>query len=361
MSQGWVHHQVGDFRLDVAWRVEPGEVLVLYGPSGAGKTMTLRAVAGLIRPQHGWVEVGGRVVFDSQASAGAGWVPPHRRNVGYVPQHYGLFPHLSVAQNVGYSIPSGSGAQGRVEVEALLRGFRMEDLAGRYPRQLSGGEQQRVALARALATRPQLLLLDEPLAALDVALRREVRRELRHTLEQWGIPTLLVTHDREDVLALGHRMLVLDGGRMVAEGEPTAMLRQPGVATVARLVGVENLFHGRVLSRSPDEGITLCQVGPRSLVLPWLDVAEGEAIQLGLRAADVLLATTEPQGVSAQNVLPGTVQAVRREDGEVYVDVDCGVTFTASVTPRAVATLGLQEGAAVWVVVKATAFFLLHS
>ena len=170
---GWVHCRVGSFDLQAEWEVAPGEVLVLFGPSGAGKTTVLRAIAGLLRPLQGRVEVGGRVVYDGEADV---WVPAHRRRVAYVTQQYHLFPHLRVDANIAYGLARRDSNESRSLVKDLIKSLQLDGLEQRYPWELSGGQQQRVALARALAIRPAMLLLDEPFAALDIELRRSVRR-----------------------------------------------------------------------------------------------------------------------------------------------------------------------------------------
>ena len=356
MSQGWLQANVGRFHLDVSWHVPPGEILVLYGPSGSGKTLTLRAIAGLLRPHAGHVEVGGAVVYDAAEER---WVSPHRRGVGYVPQHYGLFPHLSVEENIAYGLGRRSHPEARAQTNRLLETFRLTNLAHHRPHQLSGGEQQRVALARALAPAPKLLLLDEPFSALDPELRRTLWAELRVLPGSWDIPVILVTHDREEALALGHRAQVLEAGRAVLEGEPLQLLGQPPSATVARLVGVENLYQGQVRTRSALNGTMLCQIENTLLEVPLAEVAEGAPVTIGVRARDVLLATQRPKGLLARNVLPGNVLSLETRSPGVEVVVQCGITVRSLVTQEAVRELGLEPGKRVWAVLKASSCFLV--
>jgi molybdate transport system ATP-binding protein len=213
-TSGWFRHRLGDFKLDVRWSVGEGEVMVLFGPSGSGKTQTLRAIAGLLRPAEGLIDIGGQLVFSTEGDI---WVPPHQRNVGYVPQHYALFPHLTAAQNVAYAI-AGERRERSERVASLLDAFQLVGLAARRPGELSSGQQQRVALARALASEPRLLLLDEPFAALDEDLRSDTRGYLKTTLDTLRIPTILVTHDREDAVSLGNKLIALENGHVVFEG-----------------------------------------------------------------------------------------------------------------------------------------------
>jgi molybdate transport system ATP-binding protein len=357
VSQGWFQASLGDFRLEVAWRVEPGEVLVLFGPSGAGKTQTLRAIAGLLRPHAGRMEVDSQTVYDSQESI---WAPPHQRRVGYVPQEYRLFPHLTVSQNIAFGLKPRAQAGSSPELRRLLDAFDLSPLAGQRPHQLSGGQRQRVALARALATSPRLLLLDEPFSALDAELRRTLRTELRRRLASWNIPVVLVTHDREEALAFGHRVLVMELGSIVAEGVPLQVLGQPPTSLVARLVGVENLYQALVTAISPQNGTMLCRVGEVDLEASLADVRVGERLGLGLRSRDVILAIQRPQGLSARNILEGRVAAMEARSPGLQVEVDChGLLVRSLVTQEAAQELGLSPGNTVWVIVKASSFFLV--
>jgi molybdate transport system ATP-binding protein len=204
------------FRVDLAFRTEAA-VLALYGPSGAGKSLTLQALAGLLRPQRGRLQVGDQVLFDAAQGIN---LPPEKRQIGYLFQHYALFPHLTVAQNIGFGLrrwgqrlPTAAARR----VEELIDAFGLQGLAGSRPSSLSGGQQQRVALARALALQPRLLLLDEPFAALNPMLRQALRAELAGVLARWRVPTVFISHDLEDVLALADAALVLEGGRIARE------------------------------------------------------------------------------------------------------------------------------------------------
>ena len=232
---------------------------MLFGPSGAGKSTTLRSIAGLLRPQQGQIQLPGRLVYDSASGV---WVPPHLRRVGYLTQEHNLFPHLKVAANIAFGLQERGSPAGKERVSELSGLFQLGGLEDRYPWELSGGEQQRVALARALASRPAMLLLDEPFASLDAELRRTLRRELRAMLAQSPVPVMLVTHDREEALALGDSVQVIDEGRALVTGDPLEVLGQPGQGRVARLVGVENLFDLTVQERNSRDGTMTC-VGER--------------------------------------------------------------------------------------------------
>jgi molybdate transport system ATP-binding protein len=236
------------FDLDVEWRAGDG-VAVLFGPSGAGKTVTLQCLAGLMRPDAGRVVVDGRVLFDADAGVS---VPPQQRRVGYVFQGYALFPHLTVAGNVGFGLRHRPRAARQRRTEEVLTRLGIADLADRYPGALSGGQRQRVALGRALAPDPALLLLDEPLSALDLPLRRALRDELRTILAAWGTAAVVVTHDFTEAYRLGDRVVVYEDGRVILEAPRAELLWQPASRAVARVMGLSNVLQGTVLKASPD-------------------------------------------------------------------------------------------------------------
>ena len=360
-AAGWVHCRVGSFDLQTDWEVAPGQVLVLFGPSGAGKTTVLRAIAGLLRPLQGRVEVGGRVVYHSETNV---WVPAHRRRVGYLTQQYHLFPHLRVYDNVAYGLAGRRSAESRSVVDELIDSLQLGGLEQRYPWELSGGQQQRVALARALAIRPEMLLLDEPFAALDIELRRSVRRELRSLLARTPAPVILVTHDREEALALGDSVQVMDAGRAIARGTPLEALGQPGQGRVARLVGVENLFQVQVEERNHRDGTMTCRGTGIRLEAPLDDVSPGggagpASVTVAVRATDIILASNEPTGSSARNRLPGVVTSIESRPPGYTVTLDCGLPLRCHVTGGALEEMGITEGQPLWAVFKASSCFLV--
>jgi len=235
------------FTLDVAWTAGDG-VAVLFGPSGAGKTLTLQCLAGLLRPDAGRIVVDGRVLFDADGVD----VPPQGRRVGYVFQGYALFPHLTVAGNVGFGLRDRPRAEREARTTRVLDRLGLAAFASRLPRELSGGQRQRVALGRALATDPALLLLDEPLSALDAPLRHSLRDELRTILRDWGTAAVLVTHDVTEAYRLADRIVVYDGGRVVQAAPRSELLWQPASESVARIMGIRNVLHGVVVKATPD-------------------------------------------------------------------------------------------------------------
>ena len=239
---------VPGFDLDVAWSAGGG-VAVLFGPSGAGKTLTLQCLAGLITPAAGRIVVDGRVFFDGAAGIN---LPTQARRVGYVFQGYALFPHLTVADNLGFGLRDRPRAERALRVARVIEQVGLGGLERRYPRELSGGQRQRVALGRALAIEPALLLLDEPLSALDTPLRRALRDELRALLSEVGTAAVVVTHDFTEAYRLGDRIVVYDAGRVVQSAPRSELLWQPASESVARIMGIPNVLRGTVIKATPD-------------------------------------------------------------------------------------------------------------
>ena len=236
------------FTLDVAWTAGDG-VAVLFGPSGAGKTLTLQCLAGLIHPDAGRIVVDDRVLFDAAAGVN---LPPQRRRVGYVFQGYALFPHLTVAENVGFGLRDRPRAVRDTRVADVIARLDLGGLERRRPSELSGGQRQRVALGRALAIDPALLLLDEPLSALDAPLRRALRDELRSILSGWGTAAVVVTHDFTEAYRLADRIIVYESGRVIQAAPRAELLWQPASEAVARVMGLRNVLHGTVVKAMPD-------------------------------------------------------------------------------------------------------------
>lgn len=219
------------FTLDVNWATQEG-IAVIFGPSGSGKSMTLQAIAGFVAVDEGYIQVGGQVFLDSSASID---LPPQRREIGYLLQNYALFPHMTVRQNILYGRRTSGQATG--EFREMIALFQLEGLENRYPGALSGGQKQRVALARALMRKPRILLLDEPLAAVDIAVRKMIRTELKLLQRKLKIPMILITHDLGEALSLADKLIIYEQGRVVQEGDPIEIVKHPLNERVSELLG----------------------------------------------------------------------------------------------------------------------------
>lgn len=341
------------FALAAALEVPPG-ITVVLGPSGAGKSTLLDVVAGLARPGRGRVTLGDRTLLDTQAGVD---LPSRARGVGLVPQQGLLFPHLDARRNLLY----GAGRAGPTSVpfDDVVAALELAPLLDRRPGQLSGGERQRVALGRALLSGPDALLLDEPLAALDAGLRGRVVPFVAAACRRFGGPALLVTHALDEALALGDRAVVLEGGRVVAQGPPRELFAAPRDAAVARVAGVENVLELTVLDHDAEDDLTRARLGPHAVTAPRL---RGPTARVGLRARDIIIGLEPPTGLSARNALPCEVVSLEAAPGRVDVRLrvispgsDVGPELVARVVPSAARELGLAPGKPVVAIVKSTA------
>ncbi|MFE3453957.1 ABC transporter ATP-binding protein [Nonomuraea sp. NPDC059194] len=324
------------FGLDIALDVEAGEVVALLGPNGAGKTTALRALAGLTG-----LSAGGHITLDDRPLHG---VAVEHRPIGMVFQDYLLFPHLSALDNVAFGLRCrGEGkAESRRTARAWLERVGLAGHATARPRQLSGGQAQRVALARALAVRPRLLLLDEPLAALDAHTRLEIRTQLRHHLADFDGATVLVTHDPLDAMVLADRLVVIENGAIVQDGAPAEVARRPRTDYVARLVGL-NFYRGVASGH---------QVTVGELPFNTTEELDGPAF-VAFPPAALALYRSRPDG-SPRNLWQGRIEGIERHGDNVRVHLDGPITAFADITPAAVADLDLTPGQAIWASVKAT-------
>jgi molybdate transport system ATP-binding protein len=336
----------------------PGfSVTVLFGPSGSGKTTVLRLLAGLERVDRGTIQVGGTCWSDAGRRI---HLPPQARNLGFLPQAYHLFPHLSVAANLAYGLRGLDAAGRAARVDELLGLLDLEGLGHRHPGELSGGQQQRVALGRALARRPRLLLLDEPLSALDRPSQLRLRQELRGLLRRLDLPTVLVTHDRAEALHLGDRLVVLDQGRVCQSGDIQQVFDRPTDPAVARILGVETVVRGRI--ESIVEGMATISVGSAQ-ILAADPGSLGWNVFVCIRGEDVAVerrgGAGSGSGSTVRNRLPARITALHPEGSLVRVSLDAGFPLESLVTRQACADLSLAEGDPVCAVLKAAAIHLI--
>lgn len=347
--------KLGAFTLDVAFRVPARGVTALFGPSGCGKTTILRCLAGLTR-------LGGRLAVDGevwQDDAAGHFLPAHRRPVGYVFQEASLFPHMSVRRNLRFGAErSPAPDQGLVldEVAALLG---IGHLLDRSPVALSGGERQRVAVGRALLSRPRILLMDEPLSALDRMTKDEILPYLDALHETLSIPILYVSHDISEVARLADHMILLGRGRKVADGPLAEILERLDLQPATGRFEASVLVTAKVVGRDEAFRLTLLDLGGETLTMPSIDAPVGEEVRLRIRARDVALATVRPTGISMRNILAGTIAAIAEEPetayAEVLVDVG-GARIRSRVTRAAVAELELRAGRPVFALIKSITF-----
>ncbi|CAB44409.1 MULTISPECIES: ABC transporter ATP-binding protein [Streptomyces] len=327
----------GGFRLDVALTAAPGDVVALLGPNGAGKTTALRALAGLVPLSDGHLRLDGAELDRT---------PPESRPVGVVFQDYLLFPHLTALDNVAFGprCRGATKAQARTQAAAWLERLGLAGHAAAKPRRLSGGQAQRVALARALATRPRLLLLDEPLAALDARTRLDVRAQLRRHLADFEAVAVLVTHDPLDAMVLADHLVVVEDGHVVQEGTPSHIARRPRTDYIAHLVGL-NLYRGRA------EGHTVrLEGGP---AITTTEELTGPAF-VAFPPSAVTLHRERPTGSSARNVWRCEVAGLETHGDQIRADLTGDLPLAADLTTLAAAELDLHPGATVWAAVKAT-------
>ena len=340
------HRFPGGFELDAAFALEH-RVASLFGPSGSGKTSTLLSIAGFLRPQAGLVRLGERILCDSARRV---FLPPERRHVGMVFQDHLLFPHLTVSGNLRYAQRHRRTTRpiwpGRV-VEVLELGHLLD----RYPRNLSGGERQRVALGRALLTGPELLLLDEPLAALDAALKARILAYLQRVVAEWKVPTLFVTHSQAEVRRLAQWVLVMEKGRIVAAGPPEEALSRPEPLTWKNSLGPTNLLRLERVERTGDH--VTGWVGSQAFYLPLAELPDASPAFLQFVPTDVTLSRQDVAGLSTRNHLRGRVCQLVPVGQQVFVAVDIGQVFWVEVTPQAAAELQLIPGAEVTCLLKA--------
>jgi len=336
----------GAFRLDVEFTAGPGEVLGLLGPNGAGKTTLLRALSGLTPLTTGRIELNDKRLDDV---ASGEFVAAEHRPVGMVFQSYRLFPHLSVRENIAFAPRSrGRGRRASRQVaDSWVDRLGLGELASRRPVQLSGGQAQRVALARALAADPALLLLDEPLAALDARTRLEVRAELRSHLAEFPGPTLLITHDPLEAMVMTDRLLVIEDGRIVQRGTPTEVARRPATQYIARLVGL-NLYAGT------RDGAIVGLDGGGTMTPAAQPQSQGARVLVAIRPTAIALHTTKPDHASPRNVWAGTVAGMELLTDRVRIEVTGAPSALVDITPGAVHELNLAAGTGVWLSAKAT-------
>jgi molybdate transport system ATP-binding protein len=346
----------GGFDLQVDHRVPLEGIVGLFGPSGCGKSTLLRIISGL---EH---NAEGRIRFDDetwQDTAHGLFVPPHKRGVGYVFQDVRLFPHLTVAGNLRYAEKRSRRAGNEIDIEGVAAALDLAPLMHRRPHSLSGGERQRVAIGRTLLTRPRLLLMDEPLAALDIRRKAEILPYIERLPQMFGVPIIYVTHSIDEVTRLAERMLVLASGRKISYGPVSEALERLDLQPIAGRFEAGVVLTARVKRHDPKYRLTHLDHHGKEILMPMADLAVGSEVRLRIRARDVALATKAPEEISIRNVLPGIIADILEEPetafAETLVDIG-GARIRARVTRSAVADLALTPGKPVFVLFKSIAF-----
>ena len=328
-------------------------VTALIGPSGCGKSTMLRCLAGLTKPDQGSIRFCDNTWFDSKTKTDRS---PQQRDIGFLFQGYALFPHLTVEDNIGFGLQRLTYVERRSRVTGIVKQFDLTGLERRFPAQLSGGQQQRVALGRVLARRPKLLLLDEPLSALDTMLREQMRIELRQLLGEFQTPVILVTHDRVEAISLADRVAVMDAGRIEQIGSIRDVFSQPKNASLARLVGVETVLAGEIVETN--EGLATVRVGSASL-LAVAPSPPARLVHVCIKGEDVGLQKESNVTTTVRNQLPAIVKSCTPEGPLIRVVLDCGFELTSLITRPASEDLQLHVGAFVTAMIKAPAIHLI--
>lgn len=349
-----VAQRLGEFELEVAFKAE-APIVGLFGRSGAGKTSLVNALAGVARPRRGRIVVNGDTLFDSDRGVD---LPPERRRLGYVFQDGLLFPHLHVEANLLYGLHRAPAAARVVEPARVIELLGLGGLLQRFPDALSGGEKQRVAIGRALLAQPRLLLMDEPLASLDVARRDEVLRYVELLRDDLGIPIVYVSHSVAEITRLADTVVLLSEGKAIAVGNVDAVMGRPDLRPQTGRYEGGSVIDTVVAAHDLAYGLTTLRFDGGELVVPSVEALLGERVRVRIRARDVSLAVARPAGVSIVNILPGTLVAIADEGGPIVeVQVRIGAaSLVARITKRSRVELGLTDGQHVYALVKAVSF-----
>lgn len=345
-------HRLGAFTLDAAFTADKG-VTALFGRSGSGKTSVMRIIAGLTKPDEGRIELDGTVLTDRQKRI---FTPAHKRRFGYVFQEARLFPHLSVEQNLHYGRWFSGASADAAASSRVIEMLGIGALLQRRPEKLSGGEKQRVAIGRALLSSPRLLLMDEPLAALDEARKAEIIPYLERLRDETTIPILYVSHSVSEVSRLADQVVVMKDGRIDAAGPASDILSQPAFSTYLERREAGSILSGTVEAFDTAHRLATVRLGQTTLQVPAQSAEPGKAVRVHIPARDVMLATVRPEGLSALNILEGHVTDIALADGMALVQVACSGTLIQSrLTSLSIERLSLEAGSPVFAIVKSAA------
>ncbi len=361
-----IQKSFGAFQLKIAFEHSTG-VLVMFGRSGTGKTTTLRCIAGLESPDNGSISLNDHLLFDRSKRTA---IPPHRRRVGLLFQTPTLFPHMTARQNIAFAAKHADRA---FEIDKWLDRMDVSNVANRRPATMSGGEQQRVSLIRAIAAKPKLLLLDEPMSAVDVPTRRSLVKHLRNLQSETGIPMIYVTHSATEAMQVGDRMVMIDDGRIIADGVPKELLHAPETVPLAGLTGNENVLTGLVEEHDASDHTSVLRIGTLRLNVPYLSRSVGQQASVAFRPEDVLAASNAISGTSARNQFPGQVTRietgpmlylhVRLKQNEITGNdktVQHEIVVRVRVTQKSIDALNLHVGSIIHLLIKAWSIYLVE-
>jgi molybdate transport system ATP-binding protein len=348
---------LANFELDIDTSFD-ARITSIFGPSGSGKTTLLDAIAGLRPIAEGEIQIADRPLFSSARKIN---LPPQHRGIGYVPQEGALFPHLSVRKNILFGAPRAAAAQADgMSAEHVAEVLDIANLLPRTVATLSGGEAQRVALARAIVSQPRLLLLDEPLAALDIGLKEKILPYLARVRDQFAIPMIYVTHNLSEVMTLADWVLLIRQGKLLAQGLPKDVLQSVNARRLLPDEQYENVFPAILIESNRDAGTSRVRLSSGlDLLIPYTAAANDSPLQIRVSADDILIATEMPRGISAANVLKGEIERMESANGEAMLAIEAGVEFFVSLTAAAVQRLGLQVGSPVFLIIKTRSFRVL--
>ncbi len=325
----------------------------LHGPSGSGKTTILNLISGLVDPTDGEIVLKETVLYSREKKIN---LPPQKRHIGYIFQESRLFPHLSVRENLEFGYKRLKAEERQFSFAEIVDVTGVGHLMTRLPGNLSGGEKQRVAIARALLASPEFLLMDEPLAALDLPTRYSLLKFIKEIHVELNVPVLYVTHDVTQVLTFADKVIVLKNGRFSGYGTPFSLLNEMFSGPLVPYEDIPNIFEATLTAHDKEKQITTAKSGQASFILPYLDVPVGEKVVLNIPASEVILATQRPDGLSANNILRGTIREMQALGKRILVAVDAGLILKAEIVPATVKRLKLEAGKDIYLIIKASAF-----
>lgn len=347
-----VKRQIADFIIELNLEIRSA-FTALFGPSGSGKTTTLNLIAGLLQPTHGEIILDGRILFSDVKKIN---IAPQKRQIGYIFQESRLFPHLSVNKNLEFGFKRITASNRKFRFEEIVHMSGVAHLLNRMPGELSGGEKQRVALARALLASPDYLLMDEPLAALDLPVRLSFLNFLKRIHNQLVLPILYVSHDLTNVLNFADHVIILQNGGNIGYGPPYSLLDKMTAHPLVSGEDIANIFEVEIKSHHASNGLTMTATENLTFVLPHLEYAVGERILLNIPASEIIISNEEPKGLSASNIFAGRIMEIYHLGERILVDVNVGEPFTVEVVPLTIERLAMQKDSEVFLIIKASSF-----